>query len=246
MTRDLNASVLAELPKSEIQVALLVSLDFVSGMVRVWSGVGTLTFEGVPFLGVGHLGNIAPISESATAVAANTITLQLSGVPSSLLALALTQQYQGRAAKVWVAFFTPAWVLLDSVLLFAGRMDTMHIDEGPETSVITVSAESQLTDLKRPRVRRYTHADQQQLYPGDMGLEYVEALQNVEIAWGPGPSNTPPVFSSGTGGGSGTPADVPPPFYGEPGGGSGGMGPGDSTESSGISGGSAAEGTATV
>lgn len=226
MTRDLDTTIIAELPKTEIQVALLAALDFDSGWVRVWSGIGNLIFEGETFTGVGHLGTIAPIAESGTGVVANAITLQLAGIPSSLLALALTAKYQGRAAKIWVAFFGPTWTLLDAVLLFAGRMDTMQIDEGPELSTVTVSAESHLADLKRPRVRRFTHADQQELYPGDRGFEYMDALQNAEIAWGPGAGggafSQPPVVSSGTGGDGGTPGGGD--FFGEPG---GGDGPGD-------------------
>jgi len=227
MTRTLDADILTELPKANIQVALLVALDFESGFVRVWSGIGTLSFESQTFNGVGHLGSIAPIQESGAAVRANAITLQLSGIPSSLLSVALGSHYQGRNAKIWLGFFTTAWVLLDCAILFAGRMDTMQIDEGPETSTITLTAESHLADLKRPRVRRYTNEDQQQLYPGDLGFQYVESLQNAEIAWGRGSGGgagtQPPQVSSGTGGGGYSPGGDMPPYEG--GGGEGGPGP---------------------
>ena len=45
--------------------------------------------------------------------------------------------------------------------LWIGELDVLSIDEGENTSIITVSAESQLLDLERARVRRYTDADQQ-------------------------------------------------------------------------------------
>jgi len=208
MTRTLDADILTELPKGQIQIALLVALDFSGGFVRVWSGIGNLTYDGNVYAGVGHLGEIAPIQESAGVVRANGITLRLSGIPSALLSVAFSQNYQGRSAKVWLAFFDTAWVLIDCALLFAGRMDTMTIEEGPETSAIILSAESHLADLKRPRVRRYTNEDQLAAYPGDLGLMYIEAMQNAEILWGPGSGggamSQPPVISSGVGGGGGS------------------------------------------
>lgn len=224
MTRTLDGDILTEIPKGQIQVALLAAMDFSSGYVRVWSGIGNLTFGGQVYSGVGYLGEIAPIQESGNAIRANAITLQLSGIPSALLDVALLANYQGRTVQVWLGFFDTAWALIDCALLFAGRMDTMAIDEGPETSIITLSAESHLADLKRPRVRRFTHADQQELFAGDKGFEYVEALQNAEIAWGPGAgggsfSQSPPVISSGTGGGG-----IPPGGWSGDG---GSGGPGD-------------------
>lgn len=242
MARDLDASILSELPKGAVQVALLAALDFDTGWVRVWSGIGNLIYDGETYQGIGYLGEIAPITESGASVSATAITLNLSGIPSSLLSVAFTSQYQGRKARVWLGFFDTAWALLECVLLFAGRMDTMVIDEGPETSTITVSAESHLADLKRPRVRRYTNADQQEMYPGDRGLEFIESIQNVEVAWGPGSGggtySTPPVLSSGTSGGGSSPNT-----YAEPGGGDGGPGSGDNDGGQGPGSGQGGEGT---
>lgn len=221
MARTLDETILTELPKSQIQVGLLVELDFASGFVRVWNGIGNLTFDANTFTGVGYLGEIAPIAETGQAVRANGITLQLSGIPSSVLSIALAENYQGRSAKVWLGFFDTAWTLLECALLFAGRMDVMQIDEGADSSTITVTAENHLADLKRPRIRRYTNEDQLAYYPGDRGLEFIESIQNVDIVWGPGSGtgtySQVPVISSGVGGGGTWGA-------GGEGGGSGGLG----------------------
>jgi hypothetical protein len=72
------------------------------------------------------------------------------------------------------------------VSLFRGLMDSDSVkDTGTEVSV-TMSLESAMSDQLRPRVYRYTHEDQQTLYPdaGDKGLEFVAALQNLQLRWG--------------------------------------------------------------
>jgi len=58
-------------------------------------------------------------------------------------------------------------------------------DDGQEVSV-TIQLESPLSDQRKARAFRYTHEDQQTLYPtaGDKGLEFVAALQNIQIRWG--------------------------------------------------------------
>jgi hypothetical protein len=60
----------------------------------------------------------------------------------------------------------------------------MTIQDTGETSVLTITAESRLIDMNRARERRFTDADQQQLYPGDLGLQYVAGLQDKEFPWG--------------------------------------------------------------
>lgn len=75
-------------------------------------------------------------------------------------------------------------VVSDPYLLFSGRMDLMNIDDGGETCIISISAESRLIDLDRTRERRYTSEDQKIDFPNDKGLEFVADLQDKEIVWG--------------------------------------------------------------
>ena len=60
--------------------------------------------------------------------------------------------------------------------------------------------------LRQKPVRRYTDQDQQQLYSGDLGLEYVAGLQDKDIPWGQQAKTTGGVGS----GGGGTPLPAPP------------------------------------
>jgi hypothetical protein len=60
----------------------------------------------------------------------------------------------------------------------------MKIDEGAESSAISVYVESRLIDLQRPRERRYTSESQKSRFPNDRGFEFVEDLQAKKFQWG--------------------------------------------------------------
>ena len=187
--RSLSANMVTEVSASQLSPILLASFSF-STPVRLWSGYGTITVGGVTYLGSGTLGTISPVEET-TDLAARGINFQLSGVPSALVAVALTENYQGKACSVLFGALDASGVLVASpVTIFAGRMDVMAINDDGLTSTIGLSAENRLVDFRRPREVRYTHEEQQNLYPpgpgtpGDLGLEFVNAIQEKQIYWG--------------------------------------------------------------
>lgn len=184
MSRDLTSNLNDETSAAGLTPVLIALLDFQGGAVRVWSGIGTLSWDSLSWVGLGHLGTISPIEES-TDVKANGVVLQLSGVPSSLIATVLGDNYQGRDVKVWLGALDAAGaVVADPYLMFSGRMETVEIDDGVETAAIRVAAESRLADLQRSRERRYTHEDQQIDFPGDLGLQYMPTAQSTPFLWG--------------------------------------------------------------
>lgn len=182
--RTVHASVQTELTKDLVRLALFVELLLDGGAVRLSTLTQSFTLGGQVYTGAGSLGGIDKVEEHAGDIRASGIAMTLSGMPSSTIALVQTEQFQGRRATVWLAFFDLNWALIGSdIKLFAGKLDYPEIDETGETCKITVHAENQMIDLERARVRRYTHEDQIQLYPGDLGLEFVAAIQNREIIW---------------------------------------------------------------
>lgn len=176
---------------SEPLVALLAELDFASGFARAWTGVGPLRWGERVFLGTGDLINIGTIEETIEARSSG-ITLTLSaaamGEQASMIleaALAEANSFQGRPVRLWLALLADhATLLADPVPLAELRMDTMAIVDGRDAR-ITLTAEGELGDLDRPRVRRYTNEDQQSEFPGDRGFEYVPSVQELNFKWGP-------------------------------------------------------------
>ena len=171
------------MPSTTHQLLILVELDFSSGTSRWHSGVGTVTFNNHEFTGVGVLGRLSNINETIDAQPAR-VSLELSGVPVELVAIALADQYQGRSAKIWISLYAEhADLVTNAVLVFSGIMDTISGALG-DMATLTVQLESRLADFLRPRIRRYTHEDQRLDYPGDRGFEYVPQVVEKEIVWG--------------------------------------------------------------
>lgn len=188
--RDLTAGVLAELTARAKHAALFFEGAFGDGSppdyVRVWSGARTIEWDGKSWLGVGNLGGVSPITENGD-VRATGVAVSLSGIPSGLIATALGEARQGLEGTIWLALLdADGAVIADPEVAFRGRLDVPEITEGGDTATITISYESRLRDLERPRERRYTQEDQNIDYSGDLGFEYVPSIQEWNGKWGVG------------------------------------------------------------
>lgn len=184
MSRTITTAAKNASQAAQVTLATFVELEFSGGTVRAWSGVGDISWDGKTWSGLGQYGKISPISESQETRAAG-VQLELTGVPSELISVMLEQTYQGRAARVWEAFFDASDAIIDDpVAVFAGRMDDSSISIGPTEGVITLRVENHLADLERARDFRWTDADQQRLFPGDKALEYIATISEKELSFG--------------------------------------------------------------
>jgi hypothetical protein len=205
MSRTLPSGIQAELTKEVVYPFFAVELYFSSETIRLWTGYGELSVGGNVYLGAGTLLNISNIEET-TEVEAKGASITMSGIPSSLLSLALSEPYQGRLCTIYLGMSIPKASLITQasqeittqdlfelsiqtgetnlVEIFSGEMDQMTITEEAETCTISVTAENVLIKLERPTVRRFTDQDQKSRYPTDRGLEFIASLQDKEIFWG--------------------------------------------------------------
>ena len=204
MSRDLSSSVLGLIEDDVVYPFFAVELLFDTDALYLWTGLGDLVYNGQTYTGTGTLLNISDVEETVE-IAARGATLTLSGIPSEVLALALTEPYQGRQCKIYFGLFAKgkllkedgAFILLEDgsriVLelqelglteIFAGYMDQMNINEQADTCDVELKVENKLVDLERARVRRYSSGYQKAVYPNDKGFDFVEDLQDKEIVWG--------------------------------------------------------------
>lgn len=186
MTRSVTAGLSAELTAASKSPVLLFEGVFASGTVRFWTGVGDLSWSGQTWTGAGSLIGISAVTET-TEVRANGVTIQLQGIPSSLISLILGDARSGRAGKAYLAMLNGSGAIIaDPYLAFEGRLDVPMIEDAGDSATISISYESELIDLERPRERRYTPEDQAIDYAGDLGFDYVASLQDAQIVWGRG------------------------------------------------------------
>lgn len=161
---------------------MAVELLFDSGAVRLWNGYEDLTIDSDTYIGSGNLMQVSGVEETGD-VAARGITITLSGLDTSIISIALSENYQNRTARIYLGAIQSDGTV-QSYQMFGGRLDVMSIEESGETATVAVTAENRLIDLERPRIRRYTSEDQKSLYPGDLGLDYVNDLQDKTLDWG--------------------------------------------------------------
>lgn len=202
MSRDLSTNTLESIEGDVVYPFFAIELNFDSETLRMWTGQGTLVLEdGTQWVGTGQLLDISAIEETAE-MAVRGATLTLSGVPSEILSLALSEPYQGRVCNIYFGTFSKGSLLQEDgpyILLqdggriqleqgisqlFSGYMDQMNIQDGADTATIELKVENKLVDLERARVARFTSGYQKSVYPNDKGLDFVESLQDREIFWG--------------------------------------------------------------
>ena len=194
MSRGTDAAVVAAARSARYARVYLAALDFLPTPVLVHSWDffslffdydGDLIEE--EFKGVGRLGGIAPIEEG-TELKSNTITLLLAGVPKDrtdeLLAVA---NYRNRQAQLWEAWLDRHYQVIGTPRrIFRGVMDAAAVRYGDDAT-IELPVHSRLVKWEDPKIDRYTDSDQQNKFPGDRGLEFLQEMSaGREIPWGRG------------------------------------------------------------
>ena len=186
MSRDITNAFRTAVISDYVRPFLLFQAFFDTETVRFWNGVGDLTYDGDVYSGAGNLLSLDTIRETSK-VESRGVTFTLSGVPSSMLSVALNENYQRRKIAVDVGFFDASGaVIADPYRFFSGKADVMTIIEGRDTCTIGLTAENELIALQRTNERRRTDEDQKTHSSNDTFFSRVAALQNRNIVWGKG------------------------------------------------------------
>lgn len=173
----------AALAAGVIVPAIMADLTFVTGTQYVWSGVGSLTYAGNTYTGVGTLGSIGTISEGVD-VKANGTTVTLSGIDATLYGDCMNDIQLGASAKLRLALLSQGAIIGTPQLIFSGLIDQPTVSEGGDTISITLALETRMTNLQRPRMIRYSSADQRLRCPTDNSMQFIEQLNDEALIWG--------------------------------------------------------------
>lgn len=188
--RDLTPSMLLAIQQGVFYPAFFFEGEFYNAdtlepeMLRLWTGIGPLVWDGKTWHGGGDMVSISPLSES-TDLKAEGWEATISGMQSTNIRRALIGMRQGKPGKLWLAGLTKEGAMIaDPYLLQEGRLDVNPIIDSGDTCTISVRYESHFIDLDRARGHRYTTQELQRMSPGDLGFEYLPSLQDVSVMWG--------------------------------------------------------------
>ncbi len=186
MSRPFSASTLAAFNSPFVSVLTFVKLEFAASTVYVHNGIGTYTWDGFDWLGVGNLGSVSKLEEGSD-VSPYSITLTLSALDATLAGTALLEDYFMRPVSIYIGVLSADDELLDTPLeMWAGFMDVMSIsagEEGGDGDQVFVTCESELAAFDRTAGLRYTNQSQQQQYPLDTFFEFMAKISGLKVKW---------------------------------------------------------------
>lgn len=186
MSRDLTTSFKNAITAGTVTPVILITAQFDTETLRFWNGFGEFTYDGNVYTGAGSLLKISEITETQNTEARGAM-FELTGIPSSLISVALAEDYQERTVtQVFAPLDSSGNVIADPFTFFSGKADVMDIEEGGKTATIKLSAENDLIILTRQNERRRTPEDQKLTYSNDTFFDQVASLQSKDVLWGKG------------------------------------------------------------
>jgi len=162
-----------------------LELQFLGGTARICSYSNTYTWGGYDWSGLGLIGNISAVEETA-GVTSSAMTFGLNIVNAAMLALSVSavENYRGRAAKLYFCPLNENGALIDTPeICWRGIMDTMTAGADGEDGQVVLKCETSAYGIKRRPSLRLNAAQQKQRYPTDTGLDYLTGLISTPQLW---------------------------------------------------------------
>jgi hypothetical protein len=185
MSRDLNASVIAALDDYRVQPEFLIAMSFNGTAVYLASTQYDVSYDSKTWLGNDWLYEVSGIEEDVD-IAPTRITLKFGGLSATLTGLFLGASRAADTVSVYLAFLNVDTRAIIGVpyLAFYGYLNEVDVSEDIADPYITVEYENKLSILSRSSGIRFNHDNQQTRFPDDLGLEYVQRLQDADFRWG--------------------------------------------------------------
>ena len=185
MSRGFSSEINTALQSSTVRLVTFAELDFRSGTLYVHDGLGTYTWGGNDWVGVGDFGGISSVEEGSE-ISPYSLNLTLSGLDAGLVATALDENYFMRDVNVYLGLLDDNDELIeDPTQIWAGFMDVMSVTAGASGGdSITLTAESELGKFDRSANLRYTDTMLRKRDADDKFFEFLKDIEGVKISWG--------------------------------------------------------------
>lgn len=181
MSRGLSTPQVAAAAGVHRQSVALVEAFFDSGTLRLAIAPWAIVSGGNSYVAAGPLLRIKEVTESTGSVEGMEFTL--SGMPPEIIAIATAEPYRGRVIRLLKAYLNADTnqTIGTAITQFVGRMHSMKIGEKNDSCEVIVTAEHYEAELTRATPLRLNDADQQRLYPGDLGCSLAEMMVETQI-----------------------------------------------------------------
>lgn len=193
--RGWDTTLQTEVDAADQNVALLLDVDLVAGTEYLWSGIGDISYGGNTYTGVGDLGDIDKIPEGVDK-SDQGVELTLNYLDDTLRNMFVTTDQADRGVTIYVAVIDPdTFTVTSAYAYFVGFIDSVRIKDSGKSGALIVRVASELALYQRSHAYFLTDSHQQDLYPGDLGLEFSSEMDQP-ISWGrktvqPGIPNPP-------------------------------------------------------
>lgn len=182
MSRDITTDAVTAVESAHVRPLMFAMLDFDSGTLYLHDGIGTHTWGGHDWLGLGDFGGVDLIEEGERATP-YAVQLRLSGIDSSIATEALGESYYLREVQLYIGFLDAGNVLVDDPdVIWSGRMDVMDIQAGTQSAII-LTCESYLARMDRINGNLFSDSELQSNYSGDTFLTYLPRMQELKLIW---------------------------------------------------------------
>ncbi len=184
MPRALTAGILSELSAPTVRPIYFLELEFQGVNLNLCSDIINVNWDSKVWLGNGWFQGMGSIKEVED-IDIPSIEVTLSGVPETILSLVLSSGRQNKRGKLYLGFRDASLsIIADPVLIYDGNYDQASISDSPESSVVTIKYESDLSRIRKSQSLTYSDALQKSFYPADKGFEFVNSIADKPVFWG--------------------------------------------------------------
>lgn len=161
---------------------LFGELDHPDGMVRLWTGIGDIEWNGETWLGRGKLARLGQVQSSEELMISDRV-MSIVGVDPAQLSL-LTGNVRNRVATFWIAGVDRGRVIADPYLLDEVLMDAQAfpVDENGQASIV-ITGFSGIWTLERAQEIVWSSEEAKTEYPAETGFDLINELAQKEVRW---------------------------------------------------------------
>lgn len=169
---------------------LLFELAHPSGPLRLWTGLGTLQWDGKAWVGAGNLVKCTPVEETTEIQVARATFVMAAPELSAEAYAAIATPVTRLPARSWKAFLDADGAVIDAVLRWRGYADAPVInDDESGQRTVSITVDGAVYNLTKPIGTVLSDEEQQARYPGDTGLSDMKNIADQQLVWTTGAYN---------------------------------------------------------